>query len=115
MNHLIDQLEEALIAEGGAFNLADVDAAIKEGKAQAWESDRGIVITEIHDAPRAKILHFWLAAGELEEVLRLADVAMEAGRNLGCTVATLTGRRGWEKKLAARGWTNRLTIMGRSL
>lgn len=112
---LCPQLEEALAHGGGTHSLGDVAAAIDVGTAQLWESPGALLVTEVNVGPRLKELHFWLAAGELDAVLALADIVMDWGREIGCQVATLTGRKGWERVMKRRGWDSQLVTMGRML
>jgi len=108
-------LVEALERGGGTHTVEDVLAQVQSGEAQAWENDGGLIVTEIHDTPRMRVLHFWLATGELDAVIRLSHEAMRWGAGLGCKQATLAGRRGWEKVLAPEGWTPALVLMQREL
>jgi hypothetical protein len=112
---LLAGLEEALRHGGGTHTLGDVLHQILAGEAQLWEAEDAVIVTEIHQAPRAKIVHFWLAAGEKEAVVALSRTVLEWARTEGCGQATLAGRRGWERVLSAEGWTPRLTLMGREL
>jgi hypothetical protein len=108
-------LLDALALSGGTHTIDDVLAQIESGEAQLWWDDDGTVVTEIYDYPGKKVLHFWLAAGELNGVIRQSHRAMEWGREQGCTTANLVGRRGWERALAAEGWGARLTLMTKEL
>lgn len=112
---LRSRLEEALAHGGGTHSLEDVSAAIDGGTAQLWETPGALLVTEVNVGPRAKELHFWLAAGELEAVLALSEVVMDWGREIGCQTATLTGRKGWARVMARRGWDSHLVVMGRML
>lgn len=115
-NHpLRTQLEAALAHGGGAHSLEDVADAVARHDAQIWEAPGALLITEVHNAPQLKELHFWLAAGELEPVLALSEHVMIWGRALGCTAATLTGRKGWTKVMQRRGWNSQMVTMGRKL
>jgi hypothetical protein len=81
---------------------------VVDGDAQVWHEDDAVFVTEIHDTPGHRELHFWLAAGTLDEdMFSLANKVMDWGRDQGCTVATLNGRRGWERTLKRTGWTLR--------
>ena len=71
--------------------------------------------TEIHANPQNKVVHFWLATGVMASVLRLHYDVLAWARELGCTRATLAGRRGWEKALASEGWAPELILMGREI
>ncbi|HKJ87167.1 MAG TPA: hypothetical protein VKA48_01420 [Gammaproteobacteria bacterium] len=112
--HHVDELEKALALDGG-HTLGDVIQLALERKAQVWESERAVIVTQIHDAPRQRTLHFWLAAGELADVVELSHEVLEWGRAVGCQRATLAGRKGWERVLETEGWSYELTILGRDL
>ena len=46
------RFEKALACGGNTHDVDDVVALVKEGKAQYWERDDGMIVTEIHDFPR---------------------------------------------------------------
>jgi len=108
-------LEDALAQGGGTHDLADVLQQLEDNEAQLWESENAVIVTEIHLTPRMRVLHFWLATGDLEEVIQLSNVALDWGVSKGCSMATLSGRRGWERVLASEGWKPRLSLMSRTL
>lgn len=112
---MIGGLQKALDLSGGTHTLKDVMEQIAAGDAQLWTADDAVIVTEVHQTPRKRVLHFWLAAGELKAVIRLSRKALEWGRDEGCEQASLIGRRGWEKALASEGWTARLSLMGRTI
>lgn len=104
-------IERALREGGSTHTVEDVLRQIEAGKAQLWVRDNALIVTEIHETPRASILHFWLATGKMEPVLELHREVMEWGRTQGCDRATLTGRRGWLRVLAGLGWRETLALM----
>lgn len=108
-------LETALQHGGETHTLGDVVRQIMDGKAQYWESEGAAIITEIHDTPRMRLVHFWLATGELKEVISLSTEVLRWAESIGCKEASLAGRRGWQKVLASEGWKPRLVLMGRSI
>lgn len=108
-------LVEALEYGGGTHTIEDVLRQIEAGKAKLWVRRDALIVTEIHQTPRAKVLHFWLATGSLDEVVALSREVLEWGKQEGCEQATLAGRRGWERVLASEGWAPMLTLMGRVL
>jgi hypothetical protein len=108
-------LEEALEYGGGTHALADVLASVRRGTAQLWVEGDAVLVTEINCAPREKELHFWLASGTLDSCIALSNKVMDWGRAQGCTVATLSGRRGWIKALAPEGWEPHTVVMARRL
>lgn len=107
--------EEALAHGGSTHGLEHVLAAIQRGDAQLWVMGENALVTEVNVTPNEKELHFWLATGQLDGTIALSNKAMEWGRSLGCTVATLTGRRGWIKALTPEGWEPQAVLMARRL
>jgi hypothetical protein len=114
-SNLVAGLQEALDQGGNTHTLADVSRAVEAGEARFWEQGNAAIITEIHQFPRAKVIHFWLATGELEDVIALSERILAWAKQQGFTGATLAGRRGWTRVLANRGWEPRLVEMGRRL
>lgn len=113
---LISGVEAALAYGGQTHTAGDVVRAILAGEAQLWANDDdALIVSEIHDHPRARVLHFWLAAGDLEPVIALSRRVLEWGRSVGCTRATLAGRKGWVRALASEGWAPELVVMGRDI
>ena len=108
-------LEAALEIGGSTHDLEHVFAAVTQGLAQLWVEGPCVIVTEVNDTPNETELHFWLAAGTLAEVIDLSNKVIEWGREVGCTVATLSGRRGWAKALANEGWGHRMIEMGRRI
>lgn len=112
---MIGRLTEALEYAGGSHTLGDVLSRISAGDAQLWQSANAVIVTEVYDE-RKKRLHFWLAAGEKKEVIKLSDDAIEWGRSIGCVRATLAGRKGWVRALEPEGWTqSRLVLLERGI
>lgn len=112
---LLAGLDEALSYDGN-HTLGDVLRKILHGEAQLWEEDDAVIVTEIQQYPRARVVHFWLAAGDLGAVVRLSHRVMAwAKRDMHCEKATLAGRKGWERALASEGWEPTVRIMGRDL
>jgi hypothetical protein len=115
MTHHLAGLVEALERGGSTHAVEDVLREIEKGEAQLWEADGALIVTEIHDTPRKRLLHFWIATGELEPVIALSHRALEWAKEQGCTQATLAGRKGWEKALASEGWSPTLILMSREV
>lgn len=111
----LNGLTEALEHGGGGHSLGDVLSAVKAGTAQLWAEDGCVLVTEINDAPNHRELHFWLATGTLDAVIALSNKVIEWGREQGCTVASLCGRKGWERALRDEGWHHQMVQMGREI
>ncbi len=111
----IEGLSAALDYGGGTHSLYDVAAKLENGHAQLWRSDNAVIITQVELLPRKKVVHFWLATGELDEVIALSEEVIEWAKGIGCTRASLAGRKGWVKPLASRGWSPELVVLGRDI
>jgi hypothetical protein len=97
-------IESALAYSGGTHIFEDVAELVATGRAQFWPAPRGVAITEIVEYPRKKVLHCFLAAGELDQILDMIDSAIKWGRTQDCTSLTLTGRNGWQRVLGNHGF-----------
>lgn len=110
-----DLIESALRYSGGTHSFDDISQAVLDGRMQIWPAPKGVAITEIIVYPRAKVLHIFLAAGEMDQLLDMIDAAREWGRSQGCTSLTMTGRPGWERVLGNHGWSRRSITMTREI
>lgn len=115
IQHFLPGLAEALERGGGTHTVEDLIRQIAEGDAQLHWLRNSAIVTEINDTPRKRVCHFWLATGDLDDVLALSEMVLEWAKRMGCTQATLAGRRGWERVLASEGWTPALTLMQREI
>jgi hypothetical protein len=104
-------LRRALQASGGTHTLTDVVRLIDNEKAQLWLRDRSCIVTQIKQYPQKRVLLFWLATGEREELFEMYPLINAwAKRVPGCELAIFTGRRGWERTaLVDDGWKPVLT------
>lgn len=98
-------IEDALVYSGGTHTFEDVTAAIDAGTLQLWPGLSSAVVTEVVDAPRQRILNFFLAGGNLAELETMLPIILAWGKEQGCVKATLVGRKGWERTfLTRKGW-----------
>jgi hypothetical protein len=109
------QIEAALVYSGHSHDFDDVAAMVAAGKAQFWPGRTSVIITEIIVEPRHKVLHFFLAGGDLAELEQMTPIIEQWGRERGCTRASLVGRKGWDRTFLKRqGWTNGLVVLEKS-
>ena len=108
-------LAKALRMAGATHTLADVAQMLDEERAQIWALDNTCVITEILDLPQKRVLNFWLATGNKEEVFMLAPRICEWGKSVGCEFAMANGRRGWARTNLPDGWRPIMTTLFKEL
>jgi hypothetical protein len=100
----IRRLQRALECGGPTHRLSDVIDRVKDSKAQFWEHQDAVIISEVNEFPLLKALNFWLISGDLQDVIALEPKVCAWGREQGCTIATATGRRGWGRVGHHLGW-----------
>lgn len=99
----LPQVERAL-SYADTYDAREMAAEVMEGRAQLWQEGNALIVTQLDQKPRETILRFWVAAGEMDDVLALAEKVYDWGREIGCQRAVFVGRKGWEKPLATHGW-----------
>ena len=110
-------VETSLAYEGGSTTVDDVEAGIARGEAMLWLGPHSVIVTQLDEQPQRRILHFFLAAGRMDELEAMTPGILRWGEEQGCTVARLVGRKGWTRSFLARtGWTDtQLVIMEKPL
>lgn len=95
-------IEDALQYANGTHTYEDVVEGVNAGTLQFWPGNGAAVVTEILETPRKKILHFFLAGGNLTALERMVPDILAWGREQGCDFTTLVGRKGWERTFISR-------------
>lgn len=99
-----ERLQRALDCAGNTHTIEDVVDMVRRGRAQFWTNGDGSIVTEIHEFPRLRSVHYWLISGRLPDCLALEDDINAWAMEQGCTMATAIGRRGWGRVAAPTGW-----------
>lgn len=108
-------IEAALEYSGGTHLYEDIVKSIVSGHMQLWPAENGCAVTEIIVFPRKKVLHVFLAGGELTQITDMDDSAANFAKSQGCTGMTLAGRKGWSRVLKAKGWAEAFTTLGKDI
>lgn len=90
-------LLNALEYGDGTHSLEDVAMALNKDEMQFWPGKNTAIVTEILDYPQKKLIHVFLAAGDMNEVIRILPYIEKHGKKEGCQQLAMTGRKGWEK------------------
>jgi hypothetical protein len=99
-----ERLLEALRISGDTHRVEDLMAALRDGRAQAWDRNGSLVVTEIIRFPRRTVLRYWLAAGDIDDMVALLPTLEQWGRDQGADVAECEARRGWTPYAAQHGY-----------
>jgi len=110
-------IQSALDKGGDTHDLIDIGEGVQSGHMQLWSGERGCAITEILVYPNKKILHVFLAGGDnghgIEQITDMHDSAVTFAKENGCEGMTISGRAGWKKILATRGWKQQLVTLAK--
>lgn len=107
-------IEAALEYSGGTHEFDDVRRGILDGRMQLWPGKRSAAVTEIIQYDRKKVLHVFLAGGDMDELIDMIDSAERWGAEQGCTSMTMSGRKGWERVLGKHGFRPVMIVMERT-
>lgn len=108
-------IESALAYSGDTHDFMHIVDGVISGNMQLWMSDSGCAVTEITVYPKKKVLHVFLAAGDMEQILDFEESAREFGKRNGCTEMTIAGRPGWTKILGKRDWEESFRVLRREI
>lgn len=84
--------------------IEDVEQSVASGHMQLWAGERGALVTQIITYPRKKVLHVFIAGGEMDQVLDFLPSLHLWADMQDCDTLTLSGRVGWKRVLADHGW-----------
>lgn len=106
-------IEAALEYSSGTHTGDDVLGAIKAGRMQFWPAPRAAVVTEILDFPRKRLLHVFLAGGEMASVIEMLPSVEEFARANRCDGLTIAGRPGWQRIMKRHGFEPAFTALAK--
>lgn len=115
MNRCRPWIDAALEYSGGTHDFGDVLNSVMAGHMQLWPAPKGCMVTEIVVYPKKKVLHIFLAGGELDQILDMEGSIINWGKRQGCESLSLAGRKGWTKVLADRGWQYAHAIVSKEI
>jgi len=98
------KIERALAIGGHTYDFNSLGASTARGRFMLFYTNDAVMLCEIVDFPLARVLNFFMAAGDLDDCLMLEGQACDWGMSHGCTHALMLGRRGWQRVLRAKGW-----------
>lgn len=106
-------IEAALQHSGGSHSFEDIQAGIASGVMQLWPAPKGCAVTEIVQFPQKRVLHIFLAGGEMAQLFDMIESAAAWGKVQGCAAITVAGREGWKRAL--KGWAFHSVTMERAI
>ena len=116
-SRLTEQVQRGLEYAHGEYTLEDVWQAIATQKAQLWYGNTSVIVTEIVETPQLRSMHFFLAAGNLDEIQAMYPLIEQYAALENCSRLTMAGRPGWERSFLTRehGWKPQHTVFAKEL
>lgn len=108
-------IEDALEYTKGTHTLDDIWNGVVRGDFQFWPGEKSAVVTEIQIYPQAKVMHIFLAGGDLEELLQMEKSVRAYAQTIGCNSMSISGRRGWLRIFERDGWKEVCTTIAKEL
>jgi len=108
-------IESALVYSGGTHEYMDIVDGVLSGHMQLWAGDSGCAVTEISVFPRKKVLHVFLAAGDMDQIVDFQESAIEFAKMNGCDSMTIAGRSGWKRVLKSHDWHEQFVVLERDI
>jgi hypothetical protein len=91
---------------------ADVENQIRAGNAILWPGKACSIVTEVVTYPNGqKVIQPIAAGGDLAEIESFIPGIEACGRAMGCTLARIEGRMGWQKRMKAFGYAYHSVIL----
>lgn len=97
-------LEPALKYSNGSHDFVHIVKGVINGDLILWPTENSAIVTEFHTFPNKRMLHIFIAGGDLSEIKHLHDDVVKFAKEMGCAGLSLTGRPGWVKALSDLGF-----------
>ena len=108
-------IKAALEYTKGTHNIRDIWDGIVTGNFQLWPGEKSAVVTELQIFPGKKVMHIFLAGGDLDELLEMERSVRAFAVTIGCNSMSISGRRGWVKIFKGDEWQEVCTTIAKEL
>ena len=103
--NLPELFDKALRIGGNTHTRQDIAECIAKGRYQYFGDDECCVVTEIVDYPQKRVLHLFIAAGNLTKLLEeYLPIVKQFAADNGCSALTSVSRKGFLKRFPAYGF-----------
>ena len=104
---MIENLQAALDRSTGEYTIEDVMQGVQSGDVRLWMGRKSTAATET-----ARIMHVWLAGGDMRELLEMLAGAEAEHRARGFDQITISdARSGWARVLKSHGYVERTVLV----
>jgi len=67
------------------------------GRVEFWPGKKCALISQVVQYPQKKMIHVFLAGGDISEIQEMEPHIVEWAKEKGCSALSLTGRPGWTR------------------
>ena len=90
-------IEAALEYSHGTHNIQNIFEDVMNGRVEFWPGKECALISQVVQYPQKKMIHVFLAGGDISEIEQIEPHIVEWAKQHGCSALSLTGRPGWTK------------------
>lgn len=90
-------IESALEYSLDTHDIQDIQNDLVNNKLQLWPGEKSVIVTQILEYPKKRVMHVFLAGGDIKDIESRTDGITAWAKLIGCNTITLTGRPGWVK------------------
>lgn len=108
-------IEAALEYTKGTHSVDDIWHGVVEGRFHFWPGEKSAIITDIEIYPMRRVMHIFLAGGDLDELLEMEKSVEAFAKTIGCNSLSISGRRGWLRVFKDDGWQEVCTTIAKEL
>lgn len=107
----VEQLIADALEYDPSYSVEDVLTEVREMRAELAVGLKSLTVSNVIDRPNGRHFHIWIAAGDLTELMDEIYPALEQrAHEFGCNAMTISGRRGWIRKLKPHGFEEAATV-----
>ena len=108
-------IEAALDRGGNTHDFEDIVQAVQSGFMQFWPAPDACAVTEMLVYPKKKVLHVFLAGGNMDTIIDMDESAKDFAKFNGCSGMTIAGRKGWIRMLKHKGYVPTFFTLGKDI
>lgn len=105
--------EAALEYTKGTHTIDDIWDGVVQGRYHFWPGEKSAIITDIEVYPQRRVMHIFLAGGDLDELLEMEKSVEAFAQSIGCNSVSISGRRGWLRVFKDDGWQEICTTIAK--
>ncbi len=110
-------IEAALHRGGDTLTIEDVEERLASGQYVFWPALDSAMVTQVCKGRLENELNILLAGGRMGTLEAMLPSVEKFGRDMGCSLITVLGRKGWERSFVTQraGYKTIAVLLGKRL